>query len=213
MSEHQGIADALKNLMKSKGIGPQRLASMTDVPKRFIDAILQENFDKLPARPYIRGYLFKISNVLGADNDSLWEIYRTSIEAPSSGESDTLPVNRFAIKKMDSGKVVTILFVVLIVVFFALNLNRIIGKPGVDIVLPESTNEEILIVTGLVNPDDRLTLNGELIYTDEEGNFSKNVQMEPGLNTLEFRVSRYLGRETKIVKQVFYQPELQENAN
>lgn len=206
MNEHPDIAEALKDLMKSKGIGPKRLSSMTGVPKRFVDAILQGDFEKLPARPYIRGYLFKISGVLEVEQDSLWELYRSSAEAVSSGEKDLLPVNRFAIKTINSGRIIAILSVVLVVVFFTINLNRIIGRPTLDVALPESTDQEVLRVDGLINPRDQLTLNGQLIYTDEEGNFSKDVQMEPGLNTLEFLVKRYLGRETTIVRQVFYQP-------
>jgi len=86
MSKQNDLGEALMDLMKSKGIGPQKLSSVTDVPKRFIDAILQGDLDKLPPRPYIRGYLFKISNTLGADNDALWQVYRSSAETLSSGE-------------------------------------------------------------------------------------------------------------------------------
>ncbi|MBU2101302.1 helix-turn-helix domain-containing protein [Patescibacteria group bacterium] len=206
MNEHEDVVETLKNLMKSKGIGPQRLSSMTDVPKRFIDALLQGDFKNLPARPYIRGYLFKISNTLGVENDSLWDIYRSSVETPSSGEKDKLPINRFAIKKIDSGKIIAILSVILVVAFFAINLNRIIGRPTIDMALPESTDQKILQVEGFIKPGDQLTLNGELIYTDEEGGFVKDVQMELGLNTLEFKIHRYLGREATVLKQVFYQP-------
>lgn len=208
MNDQQDIVEALKDLMKSKGIGPQRLASMTDVPKRFIDAILQGDFDKLPARPYIRGYLFKISNVLGAESDSLWQLYRASADSRSSGDGDRLPINRFAIKKLDPGRVIAILLGVLVLLFLGLNWNRIIGKPGLEIIstVPDITDQEILVVEGQINPDDRLTLQGELIYPDEGGNFVTEVQLDSGPNTLEFVVKRYLGREAKIVRQVVYQP-------
>lgn len=206
MNDYQDIIEALRDLMKAKGIGPQRLSSTTDVPRRFIDAILNGEFDKLPARPYIRGYLYKISNALGVESDLLWQIYRSSTESLSSGEKDTLPINRFALRKLNSGLAISILLVVLVIIFLAFNFNRIIGKPTLDVNIPESTNEEVFNVEGLINPSDVLTLNGELIYTDEEGNFEKRVQMEPGLNTLEFKIKRYLGRETTLIKQIFYQP-------
>lgn len=204
MNEELDITESLKKLMKAKGIGPQKLSSLTDVPSRFIDALLEGSFEKLPARPYIRGYLFKISNVLGVDNDHLWQIYRSSAESASSGERDTLPTNRFAIKKISPGTVISIAAASLVVLLFAINFNRILGKPTLDISLPETTEEMVIAVNGFVDPNDRLTLNGELIYTDEGGGFEKQVQLEPGINTLEFKVKRYLGREATITKQIIY---------
>jgi hypothetical protein len=205
MSKQNDLGEALVDLMKSKGVGPQKLSSATDVPKRFIDAILQGDLDKLPPRPYIRGYLFKISSALGADSDSLWQVYRSSTETLSSGEKDKLPTNRYAIKRLNPTVIVFGLCALLLIALVGANMNRIIGKPALSVTVPESTDQDVLRVDGVINPRDRLTLNGELIYTDEEGNFTKDVQMEFGLNTLEFRVKRYLGRETVLLKQVFYQ--------
>lgn len=206
MSRENDLGEALRDLMKSRGVGPQRLSSVTDVPKRFIDAILQGELNKLPPRPYIRGYLFKISNALGADNDALWQVYRSSSEALSSGAQDKLPANRFAIKKLTPNAAALIFTGLLIITLIGININQIIGRPTLNVNLPEITDQQVLKVEGLINPRDRLTLNGELIYTNEAGNFSKDVQMELGLNTLEFKVKRYLGQEIAVIKQVFYQP-------
>ena len=213
MSNPSDISELIKELMKAKGIGANKLASLTDVPDRFINALIEGKLDKLPAKPYIRGYLFKISNVLGIESDELWHTYRSSADTFSSGEQDKLPSNRFALRKISTKHTVWALVILAITLFIVLNFNRILGKPTIDIDIPETTNEEVLQVEGLANPNDRLTLNGELIYTNESGIFTKQVQLEPGLNTLEFNIKRYLGRETQIIKQVFYQPTtIEENA-
>ena len=206
----QDITEVLKETMKSKGIGANKLASLTDVPNRFIDALLKGQLDKLPAKPYIRGYLFKISSVLGIESDELWQAYRTSSETRSSGDQDRLPTNRFALKKTSSKHIVWGLAILAFILFAVFNFNRILGKPTLDINIPETTNQEVLEIEGLANPEDRLTLNGELIYTDDTGLFTKQVQLEPGLNTLEFKIQRYLGKETTIIEQVFYQPDVTE---
>jgi len=213
MDEVEDIVEVLKKLMKSKGVSAARLASLTDVPSRFIDAILEGNFDQLPSQPYIRGYLFKISTALGAENDHLWQIFRSSVEALSSGEHDRLPINRFALQKMSRPMMIWILVGVVAFLLISLNFNRILGKPSIDVTVPDTTEESVATVTGTINPDDQLTLNGEIIYTNDIGGFEKQVQLEPGLNTLEFKVKRYLGRETKLIKQVFYQQPIIETEN
>ena len=213
MDEVEDIVEVLKKLMKSKGVGAAKLASLTDVPSRFIDALLEGNFDQLPSQPYIRGYLFKISVTLGAENDYLWQVFRSSVEALSSGEKDRLPSNRFALQKMSKSTMIWILSGIVVFLLISLNFNRILGKPDIEVTVPDTTEESVITVTGTINPDDRLTLNGEIIYTNDIGVFEKQVQLELGLNTLDFRAKRYLGRETKLVKQVFYQPPTIETAN
>jgi sorbitol-specific phosphotransferase system component IIA len=93
-----------------------------------------------------------------------------------------------------------------LLVFLGLRLNNILGKPEIEVSLPETTSSDTITVTGKIQPGDSLTLNNEVIYADETGRFAKEVQLEPGLNTLEFRAQRHLGRETKIIKRVYYQP-------
>ncbi|MDZ4231561.1 MAG: helix-turn-helix domain-containing protein [Patescibacteria group bacterium] len=205
MADSEDITEEIRRLMKAKGIGPARLANLTDIPSRFVDAILEGDFDNLPARPYIRGYLFKISNVLGAESDHLWQMYRSSSETHSSGEKDKLPFNRFALKRMNRSVVIGLVASVALLVLLALNFNRIVGRPTIEVSLPDTTEESVITVSGLINPEDRLTLNEEIIYTDDVGHFEKQVQLEPGLNTLVFKVNRYLGRETILREQVFYQ--------
>lgn len=205
MDEVEDIVEVLKKLMKSKGVSSTRLASLTDVPVRFIDAMLEGHFDQLPSQPYIRGYLFKISAVLGTENDYLWQIFRASVDALSSGEHDRLPANRFALQRMSRKTMVWIILSIIVFLIISLNFNRIVGKPTISVQVPDTTEESVLVVTGSINPDDRLTLNNEIVYTNEIGAFETRVQLEPNIdNVLTFRVKRYLGRETELVKRVFY---------
>ncbi len=200
------ITTILRELMEAKRLDIGRLADLTDVPKRFVEALVKGNFKQLPAEPYVRGYLFKIAAVLDADPHLLWRQYRQMTDLPSSGLEDRLPANRFAIKRMNTRRLILVLAIIILLVFLGFRLNNILGKPTLDVSLPEITSSDTIKVTGRVNPGDRLTLNGEVVYSTEGGLFEKEVQLEPGLNTLEFRVKRYLGREAKITKEIFYQP-------
>ena len=193
--------------MESKGMDAGKLSDLTDVPQRFIVSLVGGDFKNLPSEPYIRGYLFKVAGVLDADPNFLWRSFRQSSEIHSSGSADLLPANRFSLQRISSKKVWIVLAALVLLGFLGLRVNSILGMPTLDVTLPETTTSQIINVTGKVNPGDTLTLNNEVVYPDERGQFEKEVQLETGLNTLEFRAKRFLGRETKIVKQVFYQPQ------
>ena len=193
--------------MESKGMDAGKLADLTDVPQRFIVSLVDGDFKNLPSEPYIRGYLFKVAGVLDADPNFLWRSFRQSSEIHSSGSADLLPANRFSLQRISSKKVWIVLIVLIVLGFLGFRVDSILGMPTLEITLPETTTSQTINVTGKVNPGDTLTLNNEVVYPDERGQFEKEVQLETGLNTLEFRAKRFLGRETRIVKQVFYQPQ------
>ena len=208
--EQRPITQVLQELIKSRGMTTDKLASKTDIPKRFIESLLRGDFDQLPAKPYVRGYLFKVAEVLEVDQHTLWQSYRHSADIAVSGERDYLPSNRFALKQIRTSRLVILFIVVVVLSFAGFRFNDVLGKPTIDLVdLPKSTSEGIIVVRGSVAPGDSLTLNGEVIYPNQSGEFEKEVQLQPLLNTLEFRIQRYLGREAKVMYQVFYQPNIQ----
>ena len=203
---YHNITVLLQESMEAKGLDAGKLSDLTDVPQRFISSLVSGDFNDLPSEPYIRGYLFKIAGILDADPNFLWRSFRQSAEIRSSGSGDILPANRFGLKKVSNKKIWILLAALVLVGFLGFRINSILGKPTLDVSLPEVTVNHVVKVTGQVNPDDTLTLNNEVIYPDKGGRFEKEIQLEPGLNTLEFRVKRYLGRETRVVKQVLYKP-------
>jgi cytoskeletal protein RodZ len=211
MDEKTSITDVLEELMEAKGINVDRLSQATDIPRRFIESLVAGKFNDLPAKPYVRGYLFKIAGVLDVNPGFLWRSYRNTTDVLSSGNLDRLPTNRFAIKRVKPSRVVGILFIILILSLIGFRFNEILGKPTLELEgIPESTPNSSIVVIGKVRvPSDTVTLNGEVIYPDESGRFEKEVQLQSGPNPyiLEFTAKRYLGREIKIVKQVFYQPQ------
>lgn len=202
----QNITTLLRELMEARGIDVGKLSYLTDVPQRFISSLITGDFSNLPSEPYIRGYLFKIAGVLNTDPNALWRSFRQSAEIHSSGAEDILPANRFGLKRVSNRKIWLILAALLVIGFLGFRINSILGMPTLEVALPETSVNQIINAAGKVNPGDTLTLNNEVVYPNEKGEFSKDVQLEPGLNTLEFKVKRYLGRETTITKQVFYQP-------
>ncbi len=202
------ISELLQELTQERSISVDKLALVTNIPRRFVVALFEGDFKKLPAKPYVRGYLTRIAAAMSIEPTILIKAYKDSTEVRSSGEKDVLPANRFAIEKINKNFIIVFLIIVVIAGFLAWRAKDILGRPSIEVNLPETTlvtQEQVIKISGAINPKDRLTLNQEMIYTDEAGKFEKEVGLSPGLNTLEFDVKRFLGRETKIVKQILYE--------
>ncbi len=208
MSDKKTLPELLKDLITARGTSADKLALSTNIPRRFINSLLEGEYRGLPSKPYIRGYLIKIASALEVDPDVLLQSYGASTDLPSSGKKDNLPVNRFALKSLNKnrGLVAAAAIIILLIGVLAFRFNDIIGAPQITVNVPETTVVNPLHVTGKVKPGDQITINSEVVYPADDGSFEKDVLLERGPNTIEFDVKRFLGRETKVVKRVIYQP-------
>ncbi len=201
------LSEILPQLLEARNITLEKLTLSTGVPKRFLTALSQGDLKNLPARPYVHGYLLRIASALDINPEILLEAYRDSARLPSSGTDDLLPKNRFALKPVVWRNALILVITVSILGYLAFELNHVLGIPALTITSPDTdiVKAGTIRVEGTVTVGDELKLNGEVVYTDERGRFSKEVALDPGLNTMEFSVKRFLGRETKVTKQFFYE--------
>lgn len=208
--EEKSFAETLKEKMETRGLNLDRLSEGCGVPKRYLSLIYGGDVKKLPPAPYIRGYIFKIGEVLGIDGQSLWELYKKENQLKISGTEDRLPTNRFALKQKNKTFIILGFFLLVIITYFVWRGPQLLGAPTIEVVYPPqngiTVRDSITKLNGKVSPGDKLTINQEDVILESNGQFSKDVQLEPGINTFEFGAKRFLGRETKVIRQIIYEP-------
>lgn len=205
----KSLQEVLKEQLAIKGFNVERLTKITGIPERYLEGLISGDYNKLPATPYVRGYLMAIAPLLDLDAQKLWEEYKKEEWLKSSGASDKLPTNRFAIKSISKKTILTAAFGILLAIYLGWNIGHLLGKPKLEILNPSSQvitiTEPIIKLVGYINPADKLLINNEEVIVDSNGLFTKNYNLQAGLNTFEFLAKRFLGKETTVVKQVIYQ--------
>lgn len=197
--------------LEQKGYSTEKLAQVTGVPERFLKTLLSGEYKSLPAAPYLRGYLKKISQALEIDIDETWRLYEKENAPHSSGEKDFLPGNRFAIQHISKKNMLLAIVGGLLIIYAGINADRLLGKPVLTIIQPAAGDTSIAVplitLQGrLENQKDVLTINGVSVNVDDSGEFKKEFSLDPGANTFEIIAKRFLGRETRVTKQVTYTP-------
>ncbi len=71
----------LKLLREQRGIGVRSLADTTKLSTRYIEGIEEENYQKLPARPYLRGFLILYAKAIGYEPDRIVNDYLKRYDA------------------------------------------------------------------------------------------------------------------------------------
>lgn len=209
--EQKLLKDIIREEMQAKGYTPQRVRRETGIAERYIFAFMEGDQKRLPAAPYVRGYLLAIARLLNLDGAHLWKLYEAESEnLKTSGAHDILPGNRYALQKISRGWFVAGAILGLLIIVVIANSNRFLGVPSLVIDVPDDETtisvESSITLMGHINPHDVLTIGGEAVSVDSEGNFTKEYPLEPGLNTIEFSVKKLLGREKRVIRTVIYEP-------
>ncbi len=209
------LGEILNRAAELRGLDLKKLSESTDIPIHYLAALSNGDFEKLPAAPYIRGYLVKIAETLRIDTDLLLKTYKQEISLRSlrtSGPEDKLPVNRFTFKTSHRKKSLLAigLVAILIIAFLIWRADDFLGTPRIEIINPAADNLVVntpsVKLLGKVNPNDKLTIYGEEISVGKDSRFEKEFSLQPGLNRIEFKAKRFLGGEVTVVRQVIYQP-------
>ena len=199
----------LATKIKEQGFTIKKLADLTGIVPKHLENLISGNFTDLPPSPYIHGYFIKIGQVLNYDGEELWQNFREESEVASSGSLDRLPQNRF-IRQSPAKKIWFGVIVLIIVSYFGIRFSKILGQPSLSLLYPEqnlatvSANE--ITVRGKLSEGDKLTVNGEEVIPESNGLWSKDVSLEPGINIIEVIAKKFLGRETRLTRQVVYEP-------
>ena len=61
-------------------------------------------------------------------------------------------------------------------------------------------------VSGVTSPDAQVSINGQLVDVDEQGNFAAMVEMEEGPNTIEITATDSEGNEESRILSLIYIP-------
>ncbi len=206
------LQDIIADQMAVKEVSTERLCSLTGVSETVLSALLSGQREQLPALPYVRSALIKIANVLELDREVLLSAYRNEYANKMSGVLDLLPGNRFALHPATSRKWIFVSIAVILAVIFLIFGQQIFGKPSLRLTVPDPDQNPYIAATstitlsGKIDAGDKLVINGEDVATDDQGFFTLEYRLNPELNTIEFLVRRFLGKEITVLKQVYLQP-------
>jgi len=208
--ENATFRDFLQEYIDIKGFSTKKLCDATGIPERYLEALLESNNDALPPAPYVRGYIGKLADVLDFNKEEMWRLYKKEAAFLSSGAQDRLPGNRFAIKRINKRSVIAGVCGILLLTYVGTNFNKLLGAPQLEITYPTTNNlivhQPTVSIEGKTSSDNKLTINDEELFVDDDGRFKKEFNLDPGLNALTIVSKKFLGREKEIIKKIIYEP-------
>lgn len=199
---------------KELGLSTARLAELSRIPQYQIEALEDGFFEKLPPPTYIKGIVRRLEKVLKIDEGKLFEAYNSERSIP---ENLSLPKifddkrSKVFVKVAITPRKLVLaagsLLLVFILGYIWYQYDYLVGPPSLAVLNPDrdlATQDQNLEIKGRADYDSDLTINGESIYVNNDGAFSKKIDLVFGLNVIEVQAKNKYGKSSTIIRKVLF---------
>lgn len=194
--------------LKERGLTIKQLSELSGIAVKHLDNIGRGVYSKLPAEPYLRGYLSRLGKILDFDP----EVWQEKLKYGGFLKSSAVPTSTSQTKLMwpSIAKIATACLAAVVVAFIGLGALGIFAMPIISVINPAEnpahTNVNEIDLRGTLKNGGGLSINGEPVTTDQNGTWDKQVLLQSGTNSFEIKAKKFLGGGTKILEQIFYEP-------
>lgn len=105
----ESIGEKLKKAREEKGYTIEQIARSTNISKRFIAALENEEFELIPGETYLYGFLKNYAEYLELDSDKCIALYRNL-----KIQEQPIPMEDLVVKKQGRGKIILIVLIGLV---------------------------------------------------------------------------------------------------
>ena len=209
------LGERLCQARQGQALRLKDIAAKISVSEKYLQAIEKSRYALLPGDVYARNFIKVYAAFVGinpteavARYESERSIYKKTKE--QSAQDFSKPVRKVSARNLIVGPRLLRNSMVLILVFGVLGylgtkVNAIVTPPELVIDSPVNNlviSQNLIEVSGRVEAEAVLEINGQQALADESGFFSELIDLQHGTNIIEIRAEKRHGTETKIYRQV-----------
>lgn len=211
----QNLGEIFRETRLARGYRIEQIAKKTMIAPEFVEQLEKSNYDKLPAKVYVEGYVRKVAVALGLNTDAMVRIYKKEIGIKENIKSKH--VNELEpIKTARNPKVVihptlirntVIVFLIVAAAGYLWYQVSSLSKPPALAVYEPSADQEIstdeIVVVGHTDPSATLSINGQSVFVSDSGDFKEALTLQEGANNIEVMAKNRLGKITTVSHHIF----------
>lgn len=204
------LAQELVNSRIERKISLEKASAVTGIKTEYLRSIEAGKFEDLPTGIFCRKYVKEYALYLGLDKEQIDEYFDEEHGRNINSSNKSL----FTQKAITSSAFIVprifknILVLATVMVCFAYlfnNFEKLIRPPELEIIAPAKdivTSERVINVVGRTETETQVVINGNQVISDKLGQFSQQVSLRTGINTIIVTAKKKFGRENKLVKQI-----------
>ncbi len=190
--------EVLKRKRENLGKSLDLVSSDTKIQKRFLQYLEANQYDKFDSDVFASGFIKIYSKYLGLDVEKLLALYRRS-RPQNLKKNSKAPITpkrkKFNIEI--SPKLISIItiaiFLIGILSYIGYQIYKFQTPPQLDILGPNNdtrTEASVILVEGMTDTTANIEINGVPVEIDGTGWFQKEVELNPGVNTINIKARK-----------------------
>ncbi|OGY46679.1 MAG: hypothetical protein A2663_04450 [Candidatus Buchananbacteria bacterium RIFCSPHIGHO2_01_FULL_46_12] len=209
----QKLGESLKEARRKKNLTLAAAGDALNIPFKYLAAIEEGEYQKLPGEIYAKNFLKAYANLLDLNPKNCLALYQSEYEDYTRKkplDDFKKPVMRISgWHLLATPKIVRGLFIGFLALaclgYLGFKIKAIMTPPDLTVETPLDnliTSQNFITLTGRVEKDSTLQINGQPVLIDEDGKFEENIDLRPGLNVIEVLAQTRHGRQTKVYRNV-----------
>jgi len=214
--DNEPVAKQLRSKRQASNLGLKEISAKLNINEKYLIALEEGRYDQLPHGIYEKNFLREYALFLRLDYNQLAKDYaaETNLAEPKKSKrifSQQVVKGRYLwILPKIFKNIVIFLIIAACFVYLVYRTNEIISPPLLIINQPEInliTEETSVVVSGQTEAEANLTINGESVLSDKNGNFSQLINLKNGLNKIVIIASRKYSRSNIIYREILVKNE------
>lgn len=201
----QKVGEILKEQRQTQNLSIKKVARELLLKEEIITALEEENWASLPESAYIQGYIKNYAKLLDLDSTRLLALFRGEYDARKFAKSQKRQPKRLMFTPNLLAPITISVAIIIFVGYLLFQYTSILASPKLEIFTPPddiTTTAAIIEISGQTEKDATISIAGNLIPTDESGNFSYQIQLDDGQNIIEIIASIRLSPKTRVTRTI-----------
>ncbi len=186
-----------------------KLSEETRVPLKYLEAMEEGNYAKLPpAKAFRLAYIKEVTSALNLNyQDCLEQIEREGIlkNPPTVHTGRYIKLFPFSSLSIFARNILAVSFVFLFAVYLIWQVRGVLEPPKLTVYSPIEgyvATQKNTLVEGETEKESRLTVNGKDIMVNEQGKFQTRIDLTDGVNTIVVEATKKHGKTTRVTRHL-----------
>lgn len=177
------------------------------IKKSQLESLEKGEYHKLPEPAFVRGFIKNYAEYLGIDPNLVLAHYRREYDEKKFPKAVS-PLSKRQNFFLTPTRIVTTAIGAIIVIFILyiiFQYSSLLKSPKLEVISPpddSSTTVSVVQVSGKTEAQTSVSVNGQFAAIDEEGNFTTQIKLQDGKNTIEIIAAKKFSPKTKITRVI-----------
>lgn len=200
----------LQAIREAKGLTLEYVAEQTKINKTYLIALEECRFEDIPfSSLYQKNFIKKYAGAIGENPESF--ISQFCIEEMEPAAPRVIPNRKhwlfFTAWPSVMRAVLLGSFALMLTGYLGWQIRNTISPPALSLVSPDNgyiTRDNTITLRGASEPATTIMINGQGIRSDDFGNFTEAIALNPGVNTIVIEAKKKHGKSTQTTRHIVY---------